>query len=193
VSPVRLSRRSRGAAVLLATTAACATTQFDRYLAEQRWADAARVFAADSALLNDEHALYEAGVLYGTPGRPTFDLDRSRALLRRLLSQFPQSKHHNAAADRLSLLEEVERARSQNNAHERELTSQIDALTAETRQLRARLDSIGGQTDQLRRNAARAEAELREREDQLRALRLELQRLKEIDLKPRPPARVIKP
>ena len=179
--------------MLLVTTAACATTQFDRYLSEQRWTDAARVFAADTGLLNDEHALYEAGVLYGTPGRATFDADRSRALLRRLLSQFPQSKHRNAAADRLALLEEVARARRETEAHERELTAQIEMLTLETRQLRVRLDSIGGQTDQLRRNAARAEAELREREDQLRALRLELQRLKEIDLKPRPPARVIRP
>ena len=71
----------------------------------------------------------------------------------------------------------------------RELTAQIDALTLQTRQLHTRLDSIGAQTDQLRRSAARAEAELRDREEQVRVLRNELQRLKEIDLKPRrPPA-----
>jgi hypothetical protein len=39
----------------------------------------------------------------------------------------------------------------------------------------------------MRKNTTRLESDLREREDQLRALRLELQRLKEIDLKPRRP------
>lgn len=186
------SERGRIVALGLAVTTACAPTQFDRYLANQQWADAARVFAADSSLQNDEHALYEAGVLYGSPGRPTFDADRSRALLRRLLTRFPRSKYRGAASDRLSLLDEIARARRESGAHERELTARIDALTIETRQLQTRLDSLSGQGDQLRRSAARAEAELRDREEQLRILRNELQRLKEIDLKPRPP-RVIKP
>ena len=177
----------------LIATAACATTQFDRYLAKQQWTDAARVFSTDSSLQNDEHALFEAGVLYGSPGRPTFDAERSRALLRRLMSRFPQSKYLGDATDRLALLDEIARSKRESEAHERELTAKIDALTLETHQLHARLDSLGGQTDQLRRSATRAEAELRDREEQLRVLRNELQRLKEIDLKPRPPARVIKP
>ena len=175
------------------STTACATTQFDRYLANQQWADAARVFAADSSLQSDEHALYEAGVLYGSPGRPTFDAERSRFLLRRLVSRFPQSKYLADATDRLALLDEIARSKRESEVHERELTAQIDALTLETRQLHARLDSLSAQTDQFRRSAARAESELRDREEQLRVLRNELQRLKEIDLKPRPPGRVIKP
>jgi hypothetical protein len=172
---------------------ACATTQFDRYLAEGRWADAARVLSADSSLLNDEHALYAAGMLYGTPGRPTFDPTIGRDLFRRLLLRFPQSGHRNDAIDRIALLEDGMRARRDAEARERDLTAQIEALTADTRLLRARLDSIGLQTDQVRRNTTRLEAELRDRDEQLRTLRRELQRLKEIDLKPRPPARVIKP
>lgn len=188
-----IAERTRIVALGLAATTACATTQFDRYLGKQQWTDAARVFAADSSLQNDEHALYEAGVLYGTPGRPTFDADRSRGLLRRLISRFPQSKHLGDATDRLALLDEIARAKRDSDVRERELTTQIEALTMETRQLHARLDSLSGQTDQLRRSATRTEAELHDREEQLRVLRLELQRLKEIDLKPRPPARVIKP
>lgn len=193
MNKLTVGERTRIIALGLVATTACATTQFDRYLAKQQWADAARVFAADSSLQNDEHALYEAGVLYGTPGRPTFDADRSRALLRRLVTRFPQSKHLGDATDRLALLDEIARAKGESAAHERELTLQIEALTTETRQLHARLDSLSGQTDQLRRSATRAEAELHDREEQLRVLRVELQRLKEIDLKPRPPARVIKP
>jgi hypothetical protein len=184
---------ARIAALGLVATTACATTQFDRYLAKQQWTEAARVFATDSSLQNDEHALFEAGVLYGSPGRPTFDAERSRALLRRLISRFPQSKYLGDATDRLALLDEIARNKREAVAHERELNLQIEALTVETRQLHARLDSLSGQSDQLRRSASRTEAELRDREDQLRVLRNELQRLKEIDLKPRPPARVIKP
>jgi len=176
-------------ALCIATTTACATTQFDRYLSRQQWADAARAFAADSSLQNDEHALFEAGILYGSPGRPTFDPERSRTLLRRLIARFPQSKHLGDATDRLALLDEIARAKRDAESHERELTAQIDALTTETRQLHARLDSLSGQSDQLRRSAARAEAELHDREEQLKALRNELQRLKEIDLKPRKPPR----
>ena len=184
--------KARIAALGLAATAACATTQFDRYLANQQWTEAARVFASDSSLQNDEHALYQAGVLYGSPGRPTFDADRSRALLRRLISRFPQTKHLGDATDRLALLDEMARAKRESDAHQRELTVQIDALTTETRQLHARLDSLSAQSDQLRRTTLKMEAELHDREEQLRVLRIELQRLKEIDLKPRPP-RVIKP
>lgn len=181
--------RTRIIALGLATTTACATTQFDRYLSSQQWAEAARVFAADSSLQNDEHALFEAGVLYGSPGRPTFDAERSRALLRRLIARFPQSKHLGDATDRLALLDEIARAKREGEAHQRELTAQIDALTTETRQIRARLDSLSGQTDQLKRSAARTEAELHDREEQIKTLRNELQRLKEIDLKPRKPPR----
>jgi len=179
--------RTRIVALGLATTTACATTQFDRYLARQQWAEAARVFAADSSLQNDEHALFEAGVLYGSPGRPTFDAERSRALLRRLIARFPQSKYLGDATDRLGLLDEVARVKREAEAHERELAARVDALTTETRQLQARLDSLSGQSDQLRRSAARTEAELHDREEQLKTLRNELQRLKEIDLKPRRP------
>ena len=177
----------------LGLVSACATTQFDRYLAQGQWSEASRVFAADSSLLNDEHALYAAGLLYGTPGRTTFDSPRGSALLQRLLAQFPQSKHRKDAVERLALLDEIARARREAEAQQRDHTTQIEALMTETRQLRARLDSVTAQSDQLRRSTTRAEAELREREDQLRALRRELQRLKEIDLKPRPPGRVIRP
>jgi hypothetical protein len=180
-------------AALIAGVAACATTQFDRYMADGRWADAARAFSADSSLRDNEHALYAAGVLYGTPGRPTFDPVIARDMLRRLLSRFPQSGHRDDASQRLALLDEVIRAHHEADAREHELTSRIDSLAADARLLRTRLDSIGAQGDQMRRTASRLEAELRDREEQLRVLRRELQRLKEIDLKPRPPAGPIKP
>jgi hypothetical protein len=47
------------------------------------------------------------------------------------------------------------------------------------------IDSLELHTDSLRVEVQRLETALRAREDTIRALRLELQRLKEIDLKPR--------
>jgi hypothetical protein len=167
---------------------ACAARHpFDHYLAEQRWSEAARAFAADSALMNDEHALWQAGMLYSSPTRPTYDPDRARALLERLLSRFPETRHQTDARDRLALVDEVLSARDSAVARQRAIESRIAELTAEVQRLHAGLDSAESQRDMLRRNAARLESDLRDRDEQLRALRLELKQLKEIDLKPRVP------
>ena len=66
------------------------------------------------------------------------------------------------------------------------LEARVAVLGAETARLRASLDSLRDQSDSLRRNALRVEVDLRDREELVRALRLELERLKEIDLRPRP-------
>ncbi len=163
---------------------ACASRPFDRLLSEHRWADAAQLFAADSSLANDEHALYSAAVLFGAPSRPTYDPERARMLFRRLLARYPNSEHVSDAVDRVALLDEVLRARS-GLARVQELEARIAELTAQQARLRAGLDSAQTQGDALRRSAARMEADVRERDEQLRALRRELKQLKEIDLKPR--------
>lgn len=69
---------------------------------------------------------------------------------------------------------------------QRRLEARIEALVVETARLRAALDTVSAQNDSLLKSTARLEADVREREEQMRAIRLELQRLKEIDLKPRP-------
>jgi predicted RNase H-like nuclease (RuvC/YqgF family) len=193
-----VNRLPNAGVVLFATlgsVVACASTsQFDRYLNEHRWADAARAFSADSSLLNDDRALYSAGVLYGSPDRPTFDPAIATDMLRRLVSRFPQSKYRNDATDRLALLDQIIRARRDAENRQKELAAEIESLTADTRLLRARLDSVSLQSDGQKRNTTRLEAELRDRDEQLRTLRRELQRLKEIDLKPRkPPDGMLKP
>lgn len=163
---------------------ACATRAFDRLISEGRWAEAARVFAADSSLVHDEDALYSAAVLFGSPARSTYDPARARSLFQRLLATFPGSKHAADAQERLSLLDEVVRARAA-TARVRELEARIAELTAQQGRLRAQLDSSLAVNDAARRSVARLEADVRERDEQLRALRLELKQLKEIDLKPR--------
>jgi hypothetical protein len=180
----RTSIRALATAGAIVSIWACASRPFDRLLSEHRWADAAQLFAADSTLANDEHALYSAAVLFGAPARPTYDPERARTLFRRLLVTFPNSMHVADAVDRVALLDEVLRARG-SMARVRELEAHIAELTVQQARLRAGFDSAQTQSDASRRSAARLEADVRDRDEQLRALRHELKQLKEIDLKPR--------
>ena len=181
------------AAVIAALLAATCThpTQFERYISNQQWTDAAREFAADSSLRNSDRALYQAGVLFGTPKIVTYDPLKSRDLLSLLLMRFPNTAFSVDARGRLLLIDEVLHAQRAAADRQQELESQVAQLTKDYRTLRARIDSGSFQTDSLRTALGRVEADRREKDEQLKALRLELQRLKEIDLKPRssrPPA-----
>lgn len=173
----------------LAALSGCASAPFDRFVADGRWSDAARTFSADSALLNNEHALYTAGVFHGTPSRPTYDLERARLLFRRFLDRFPESKYREDVSDRLSMLDEVARMRDSSGVRVRAVETRMAELTVEVQRLRATIDSLATVGDGLRRSTARLEGDLKDRDEQLRALRLELRQLKEIDLKPRGPVR----
>lgn len=146
--------------------------------------DAAQTFDADSTLMNDESTLYSAGVLFGSPSRPTYDPERARTLLQALLTRFPNTRYAADAQDRVALLDDVLRVRTI-TSRTRELEARIAELTAQQQRARVELDSVLAANDGLRRSAARLDADLRDRDEQLRALRLELRQLKEIDLKPR--------
>jgi hypothetical protein len=76
--------------------------------------------------------------------------------------------------------------RDQHLAEMEQLQARIASLASDKERLTATRDSMGVQNDSLRRSAARLEADVREREELIRALKLELERLKEIDLRPRP-------
>jgi len=173
------------ALVLCLGVAACAPPRFEQYVDAHRWSDAAQLFSADTTLLRNDRAVYEAANLFGTPGLSTFDATRARDLYRRLLANFPTSRYRQDAFERLALLEAVMRGRGEATSQQQALEARIAQLTASTRQLRAALDSANALADSARRATAKLEADLHERDDQLRALRLELQQLKAIDLKPR--------
>ncbi len=182
------------AAGLALLAAGCArATQFDRYYANSQWADAAREFSSDSAASLNEHELYRAALVYGTPGRSTFNPTKGRQLLVLLLARFPESAHRDDAESRLMLVNDMLQTREDGARKEHELEGRIAELTRQTQELRARADSSVAQSDSLRAALTKLETERKEREEQLRALRLELQQLKEIDLKSRPPTKPIKP
>lgn len=184
-------RRLRLSTTLSVTLlAACAKpSQFDRYMATGSWSDAAREYAADPSLQQSERAVYEAGLLFSTPGRVTYDPPKARETLNRFLARFPDSDHRADVTARLLLIEEMLRTRQATTAREKELEKQIASLTRETRDLRVRLDSALVAGDSVRATIKRIEDERRDRDEQIKALRLELQRLKEIDLRPRTPTR----
>lgn len=173
-------------ALLLLAASACAPRAFDRYIRDEQWEDASRAFGADSALMNDEHALFTAGILYSSPARPTYDPDRAEQLLRRLLARFPGTAYRAEATDRIAMLNVMVAARDSAAARQRALETRIADLSNDVRRLRAGLDSAQAAGDVARRNTARLESDLHDRDEQLRALRLELRQLKDVDLRPRP-------
>jgi hypothetical protein len=166
--------------------AGCAPPRFERYVEAQRWSDAAQLFTADTTLLRNDRAVYAAANLFGTPGLSTYDPTRARDLYRRLLASFPASRYRQEASERLALLQALLRAHDDAIAQQQALETRIAQLTANTQRLRMALDSAATLADSTHRVSAKLEADLRERDDELRALRLELRQLKAIDLKPRP-------
>lgn len=180
----------RLAIVTLLVAAACIhrARPFDEHYSASRWSEASAAFLADSGLANDERALYRAALLYGTPGRPTYQPERADTLLRRLLSRYPNTRFRAEASEQLAVVSALVRERESVASRTTAIERRIQELTTATDGLRRRLDSLSVTADSLRRHTARLEADLRDRDEQLRAARLELQRLKEIDLKsPRKP------
>lgn len=161
----------RGIAILaLFGSVGCATSQFDRHFEAQRYAEAARVFEADSSLKEKERALYRIGLAYALPRSPIHQPKLAREHFEKLLTLFPGTSYRGEVGRLLELLGEME-----------ELESHAAKRDAEVKELTAEIAKLQGQARAL-------EATLREREGQLRALQEELKRLKEIDLKPSRPA-----
>jgi len=131
-------------------------------------------------------AAHEHYIGLGVDDVVRYDPTRARGLFQGLLTKFPGTKHRDDAAARMMLLDDVLRTRRVAAARERDLEDRIAKLERETQTLRVRIDSSAAQSDSLRGVIARVETLRKDRETELAALRLELQRLKEIDLKPRP-------
>lgn len=177
-------------AAALVTIMGCAPSLFQRHLEARRWTEAAGAFATDSALHHDDDALYRAAVLHSLPGTPVYNPALARTLLDRLLIQHPQSRRQADAEHLRTLALELERAAARDRRErnlEREilrLGREVDGLTATRDSLHALLASEAARQQGLRQAVERLEGELRFRDQQLRALRTELDRLKAIDLRP---------
>lgn len=185
-------RRRRGSGraglvpcLLLWMGCAAATPEFHSHFEAGRYLEAAATFEADTALLQDERALFRAGVVHGIPDSPAYDPPRARWALERLLSLHPETEHRAEAARLLSLLRESERM----ERHLEERRQEVRRATAELAEVRERMAALERRLDErdrqmvvLRRLAERLDAQLREREREVESLREELDQLMDIDL-----------
>lgn len=127
-------------AVVSVLAMACAKQRFYREYEAGDFASAARTFEADSALWNDEKALYRAGLIYCTPDSGVFDPWLAERSLVRLLVLHPETRHEPEAVALLGLLREVQEltGRVEEEAQHREsLASEIAALRRQLEQLKA--------------------------------------------------------
>lgn len=178
-------------AILLFATTGCAANRFEKHIEAKRWSDAAEEFSRDSSLQHNERALFQAALLHAFPNRETYNPALARTLLERHVRLYPESPRHQRAMDHLSLLRETENNRRTTDRKVWESQVEVNKLIASTQQLFARIDSLNAilrvdstRGDSLKTVIAQLEANLKERDDQLRALRAELAKLKEIDLNP---------
>lgn len=172
-------------------SAACASSQFDRYFDDRRYAEAAQAFEEDPALHDNDESLYRAGVMHAIPDSPVYQPDVARNLFVRLLDAFPGSSHAHEARSMLSLLNEMDRIGEDAVNRQHELERQVAELTSELQQLKHqvtwledRFETQESQITDLFRIVSERLAELRRKDDDIRRLREEIERLQEIDLNP---------
>lgn len=183
--PNRRRLLASAGSLLLLFLAACATAEFDRFFEEGRFEAAARAFDADSALHEQERALYRAGLVHGLPESPAYEPARAQRELERLLTLYPRTEYREEATRLLSLLLEVarlERTMEDRMREARSLAGELEAVGARAEELERQLFERERDAAVLRRLAERLDAQLREREAEIEDLRRELERLKEIDL-----------
>jgi uncharacterized protein HemY len=170
---------------------------FQRDLRAGRWQDAAAAFRADSALQRDANALRLAARIHSEPDSATWDPDRALDLLARARSLTRSGRLPDADRRTEELLAYVVRERAARGAEMIVLRDSLDRIAGQAEQLRTELAQLRetnaaheSERDVLQRMVSRLEADLRDREAQMAAVRSELDRLKEIDLaraSPRPP------
>lgn len=200
-------RRRQGVvwrALVLCTVAGaitgCAHSAFERQVRTGAAPDILLAFAADSGLQRDVQALRTVARLHLDPEGSAWDPERALQLLEQARGY---DRRRTSTGDDL-LLESLLRVHLEQLAtagtRERRLSDSVTQLVAEVRRaqelLTERTTDLSAQRDErdlLQRLVARLEADLRERESQLVILRLELDRLKAIDLLPSRPSRPTPP
>lgn len=177
----------------LLSSIGCATSSFDRHLAAGRWDEAAQSFRADSSLHNDPRALYRAALVFATPERDTFDPAAARELFNRLVTRHPRSQYAEPARHYIGLLDEIGRVRTAAVMRERRLEQEVQRLQREIDQLQLNIDSLEAkittqshEAETMKALVERLETSLRRCEEQMRELRVELDKLKAIDLRNAP-------
>lgn len=139
-SPERRTRRAAVATALLLAAggaAGCASAHpFDSLYGRGEYVEAARAFAADSALHDEPRALLRAAVIHAMPGSEAHDPAAARAWLKRLLEVAPASDYAPLATALLGSLSELGRMEARIDG----LLLRLEAADAEGRAWRATLE-----------------------------------------------------
>lgn len=171
-----------GAFAALLIAAACATTPLERRYGEGRYADVARIYDNDPRLWTREGAVYRAIIARALPRSPVYDPTRASAEGHRYLRLFPDGSHAGEVGHLVALVDEVLRLDAVSAA----CRTELEAMDADTARLGLRLDSlmrvVATQREQYDSLRVATQSALRQRDQQIRALRDELDRLKAIDL-----------
>ena len=155
--------------------------QGDRHFEAGDYANAVIAYAAyvreQPNGLEADHALFRLALVHALPGHPAQNQDQAIAYLNELVSRFPQSPLRPEAELLLQKEQQIISFRSE--IAQREM--QVEVLTRQMEELR---QAGGEELDQLR-------ADLKGREERVRQLSEELDRLKAIDMQRRasPPPR----
>lgn len=170
---------------LVLSLGACATSRFDQHFEAGEYTAASRIFEQESALREDEDALFRAGLIYALPTSPVYDPARARALFDELIELHPNTKYRADLPFLEGLLLEIERLDALADNHH-EMVRRLEKRLEEIEQRAAELDSLliesRAEVDTLRSRNEELEAELQTRRAEISVLREELDRLKAIDL-----------
>jgi hypothetical protein len=178
-------------ACVLATLAlgGCARSAFEQQLRAGRLPEAAVAFERDSTLQRNPKALRAAARLHLNPGDPFWDPPRALELLMRARELERGPNGDDAVLERVlrAYADSGEAQGTRERVLRDSLATTRRALEVATRAA-ARLQEQAAANDEeralMQRLVTRLEADLRDRETQLALLRLELDRLKAIDLTP---------
>jgi tetratricopeptide (TPR) repeat protein len=182
---MRADKRAFGLIALVLAPACATSTPFDQHFEANRYEAAVRAFHASPELHDQERALFRAALTYGSPQSPVFDPDSARSLIERLQRLYPNTRYRDEAHRLLVLLTEIQRLEERAERYEREverLTQDLAELRRHIAWLETRVDVRDEMLDVLRQVIERLEGEARYKDDRIRALQEELERLKEIDL-----------
>ena len=172
-----------GVAALLTVLGGCAHTHiFDRYVQEGLYEDALHTFESDSTLWVRPDAVLVIGQIFADPSMPTYDPDRGRGTLQRLIDAFPQTPEAAQARTLLSLTAVLENVQRELAARSAEIARLGAQQTQQADTLAATQQAAALERETLQRQIRRLEMELEE-------ARRELERLKAIDLRRRPDGR----
>ncbi len=167
----------------------CRHSAFDQRLRAGNWVEAAEIFRRDSALQLDLNALRKAARLHATPDSTTWDANRALALFDAARDRSADGTLPDDDVRLETLLRHLVRERAEWQLRIGALSDSIQSLERETERLRAEIvelrENAAAHREEhalLQRLITRFEGDLRDRELQIAALRMELDRLKAIDL-----------